>query len=70
MTKPVRYDLRQVGDEWVMFREGGGEAFREPSKEKAISRAYEVVHGFQYACVVATHHENGIVELKNFGVGV
>ncbi len=67
MTKRVRYDLRQVGDEWVMFREGGGEAFREPSKEKAIRRAYEVVHGFQYACVVAIHHENGIVELKNFG---
>ena len=30
MTKRVRYDLRQVGGEWVMYREDGGEAFREP----------------------------------------
>ncbi len=67
MTKRVRCDLRQVGGEWVMYREDGGEAFREPSKEDAISRAYEVAHGFQHACVVATHHENGIVELKKFG---
>ncbi len=67
MTKRVRYDLRQVGGEWVMYREDGGEAFREPSKEDAISRAYEIASAFGHPCVVATHHENGIVELKNFG---
>ncbi len=67
MTQRVRYDLEQIGDEWVMFREDGGEIFREPSKKKAISRSYEVAAESQHACVVATHHENGIVELKNFG---
>ena len=67
MARRIVYHLRKIGEEWVMYRKDGGEAFREPSKEGAISRAYEVAHGFQHACVIATHHENGIVELKKFG---
>ena len=67
MTKRRRHDLGHVGDGRVMFRGEGSEIFREPSKEKAISRAYEVVHGFQHACGADTHHGNGIIGLKNFG---
>ena len=50
-----------------MYGEDGGEAFREPSKKDATKRAYEVARDFEQACVIATHHENGIVEFKNFG---
>ncbi len=67
MAHRITYHLRQIGEEWVMYGEDGGEALREPSKKDATKRAYEVASGFQHACVVATHHENGIVELKNFG---
>ena len=67
MAHRITYHLRQIGEEWVMYREDGGEAFREPSKKNATKRAYEIVSDFEHACVVATHHENGIVEFKNFG---
>ena len=50
-----------------MYREDGGEAFREPSKKDATKRAYEVASALGHPCVVVTHHENGIVEFKNFG---
>ena len=67
MAHRVTYHLRKVGEEWVMYREDGGEAFRELSKKKAISRANDLAVNFEHPCVVATHHENGIVELKRFG---
>ena len=59
-NEPTRFRVLQVGDEWVLRRDGALWAawLEDPVKDLAISKARELAAAFRPSLVIV-HHESG-----------